>query len=68
MMIKYWLFVIFMGQMQVAGPFDGLIACERAASQVVIASIETSGWTRHKATATCLSQKHHDFKYKEPKR
>lgn len=67
MTIKYWLFVIFMNNTQVVGPFDGLIACEKAASQVVIASVEAQRGLRGANTA-CLSQKHHDFKYKEPKR
>lgn len=65
MTIKYWLFVVLMGQMQVVGPFDGLIACEKAATQVVIAVREMG--TRKTPGTACLSQKHAKFKYKEPK-
>ena len=67
MAIKYFLFVVFTGNMQVIGPFDGLLACEKAAAQVAIA-VHESDWRRYKNKpgTACLSTKHADFKYKEP--
>jgi hypothetical protein len=63
--IKYWLFIVLAGNMQVVGPFDGLIACEKAASQVTIVARERA---RNLNVGTvCLSHKHHEFKYKEPR-
>lgn len=70
MTIKYWLFVFFAGQMQTVGPFDGLPACEKAASQVIVVSTEVRspvGLPVQQAVTACLSQKHATFKYKEPK-
>lgn len=68
MTIKYWLFVVFAGNLQVVGPFDGVIACERAAAQVQIAVREGTGSRFVKAGTVCMSQKHAEFKYKEPKK
>lgn len=74
MTVTYFLFVVFAGQMQVVGPFHGLIACEKAASQVRVVSAETNTGIRMRGTApaaasaVCLSQKHMEFKYKEPKK
>lgn len=72
MTIQYWLFIAFAGQMQIAGPFHGLVACEKAAAQVTIAAREAASGALPATVqlpvgTACLSQKHANFKYKEPK-
>jgi hypothetical protein len=65
--IKYFLFIVFAGNMQVVGPFDGLVACEKAAGQAKIAVIEARRSQSNRIGTACLSTKHAEFKYKEPK-
>jgi len=60
MTVHYWLFVVVFNSTQVIGPFHGLLACEKAASQLqVVARADRT---------VCLSQKHANFSYKEPKK
>ena len=66
MTISYWLFIVFAGNMQIAGPFHGLPACEKAAAQVRVVASENV--LKVGAGTVCLSQKHVNFKYKEPKK
>lgn len=65
MTIQYFLFVVFAGHMAVAGPFHGMIACEKAAAQVQVVTRRNT--FKVEAQTVCLSQKHANFKYKEPK-
>lgn len=73
MTLHYWLFIVFAGNMQVVGPFHGLPACEKAAAMATIAARESVPADKlFQAIYTppgtaCLSQKHVNFKYKEPK-
>lgn len=67
--MKYLLFLFYLttGQapvMHSTGPFDGLLACERAASQAQVAAHEAG---MRRLGTVCVSQKAPDFRYKEPK-
>jgi hypothetical protein len=70
MTIKYFLAIlvfqtqgaVFTGQV---GPFDGLLACEKAASQ---ARAVFSGPGVNTVRTFCASTKAADFKYAEPKK
>ena len=67
MTISYFLFIVFVGQMHVVGPFHGLLACERAAGQVMIAAREAAPNLSKNLSTACLSQKAANFTFKEPK-
>lgn len=70
MTVNYFLFIVFAGNMQVVGPFHGLIACEKAGAQARIAVRKATAVIippRLSFSAICLSQKHFDFKFKAPK-
>lgn len=63
-MIKYFLFVLMWGSPgapMAIGPFDGLLACERAAAQIIAVSSEA----KRTAHTVCLSTKAADFKFKK---
>ncbi len=64
--MKYLLILLFTGHPAThVGPFDDLLACEKAASMV---RAERSGMG-YKPTHTgtvCVSTKNYAFKYKEP--
>ena len=67
MTISYFLFIVFVGQMHIVGPFHGLLACERAAAQAMIAAREAAPQLSKSMSTACLSQKAANFKFKEPK-
>ncbi len=51
----------------VVGPFDNLLACERASSQVMTVR-HSMGYGRSATGTVCVSLKSPDFKYKEPEK
>lgn len=62
--MKYLLLIFLHGYSPtVVGPFDNLLACERAASQTQ-AAVHEAGMRR--LGTTCVALKSPDFKYKEP--
>lgn len=68
--MKYLLLLFYLSTpgipaMHSAGPFDGLLACEKAAGQAQAAAHEAG---MRRLGTTCVSVKAPDFRYKEPRK
>ena len=64
--MKYLLILLFTGHpAQVVGPFDDLLACEKAATMVRLERVDM-GYKQNHTGTVCVSNKNYAFKYKEP--
>lgn len=62
--MKYWLILMLANQPATQlGPFDDLLACEKAQSMIAVVRVEAK---RPAAAMACVSTKNYAFKYKEP--
>ena len=64
-LVLFYLSTTNVPAMHSVGPFDNLIACEKAASMTEIAALE-SGMRR--PGTVCVGTKDYAFAYKEPKK
>lgn len=64
--MKYLLILMLVNQPATQhGPFDDLLACEKAISMIQVTRAEAK---RPQAAMACVSTKNYAFKYKEPKK